>query len=88
MRLVGSLSDGRPRSIAELTRGSRLTRQAVTKHIRILERAGLLRSVRAGRESRCELDPGPMAEARAWLDSVSRQWDVALAGLKAWVEES
>jgi len=84
--LIARLSDGRPCSIAQLTLGSELTRQAITKHLRILENARLVRSVREGRESRFELDPQPLAEAREYLADVSEQWDHALARLKAFVE--
>ncbi len=78
----------RPRqSISQLTEGSRLTRQAVTKHLRVLEGAGIVRGVRAGRESLFELDPEPIHELRAYLDRVSAQWDEALARLKSFVEE-
>jgi DNA-binding transcriptional ArsR family regulator len=84
--LVARLSDGRPCSIAQLTVGSELTRQAITKHLRVLEGARLVRSVREGRESRFELDPQPIMDAREFLDSVSAQWDEALARLKEFVE--
>lgn len=84
--LIGKLSDGQPCSIAQLTVGSSLTRQAITKHLRVLEGARLVRSVREGRESRFELDPQPLAEARTYLEEVSEQWDHALARLKAFVE--
>jgi hypothetical protein len=52
-----------------------------------LERAGLVRSIRTGRESLCELDPGPLQGLKEYLDSVSRQWDQALGRLKAFVED-
>ena len=84
--LVSRLSDGAPQSIAELTAGSSLTRQAVTKHLQVLEGAGLVRSARAGRESRYALDPQPIEDAKAYLNMVSAQWDAALARLKAFVE--
>ncbi len=84
--LIARLSDGRPCSIAQLTLGSDLTRQAITKHLRILENARLVRGVREGRESRFELDPQPLAEAREYLAGVSEQWDSALSRLKAFVE--
>jgi len=86
MALVIRLSRGRPRSISELTRGSRLTRQAVTKHLRVLESAGIVRSVRAGRERRFRFDPAPIREMRQYLDFVSAQWDQSLARLKVFVE--
>ena len=69
-----------------LTEGTGLTRQAVTKHLRVLEDAGVVRSVRLGRESLFELEPHPLDDARTYLDQVSRQWDDALARLKAHVE--
>jgi DNA-binding transcriptional ArsR family regulator len=70
-----------------LTEGSRLTRQAITKHLRVLERVGIVHSIRAGRESRFEFDPEPIEEMREYLNFVSEQWDQALGRLKAFVEE-
>lgn len=84
--LVAKLSSGRPRSISQLTRGSRLTRQAITKHLRVLENAGVVHSIRAGRESLFELDPVRFSELRDYLDFVSNQWDQALDRLKSIVE--
>jgi DNA-binding transcriptional ArsR family regulator len=84
--LVAKLSRGQPRSISQLTRGSRLTRQAITKHLRILEGAGIVHSARAGRESIFEFDPEPMEEIKEYLQLVSEQWDHALFRLKAFVE--
>ena len=85
--LVARLSAGEPRSIAELTEGSSLTRQAITKHLRVLERAGVVRCERAGRESRFAFDPRPLNELHEYLDRVSRRWDEALGRLKALVED-
>jgi DNA-binding transcriptional ArsR family regulator len=84
--LVERLAAGQPRSIAELTDGSQLTRQAITKHLRVLQDAGMVRSVRAGRESRFEFEPGSLAQAQAYLQQVSAQWDRTLGRLKAFVE--
>jgi len=84
--LVAKLSQGRPCSIAQLTEGSRLTRQAITKHLKVLEDAGIVHSVHKGRESLFEFDPEPMDELRAYLDRVSAEWDQALGRLKAFVE--
>ena len=86
LSLVSELAGGRARSITQLTAGTRLTRQAITKHLQVLAAAGLVRASRAGRESRFELDPLPLAELRAYLERVSEQWDHALARLKAFVE--
>jgi DNA-binding transcriptional ArsR family regulator len=87
LALVTKLSGGELRSISDLTRGSRLTRQAVTKHLRVLEKAGLVRCSRSGRKSLFALDPEPVRELEEYLGLVSRQWDEALGRLKAFVEE-
>lgn len=87
LTLVTTLSDGAPRSISQLTQGTRLTRQAITKHLKILEDAGVLRSVRIGREVQFAFNPEPIGELKAYLDLVSRQWDDALGRLKSFVEE-
>jgi DNA-binding transcriptional ArsR family regulator len=84
--LVGKLSRGRPCSISELTEGSRLTRQAITKHLRVLEGAGIVHNVRVGRESLFEFDPEPVRGMREYLDDIAKQWDQALSRLKAFVE--
>jgi DNA-binding transcriptional ArsR family regulator len=84
--LVAKLCGGQPHSISRLTEGSKLTRQAITKHLRVLETAGIVRSVRTGRESRFEFDPEPMEGIKEYLDLVSEQWDQALSRLKSFVE--
>jgi DNA-binding transcriptional ArsR family regulator len=86
LSLVAKLCRGQPRSISQLTRGSRLTRQAITKHLRVLESAGVVHSIRSGRDSLFAFDPQPMEEIRKYLDFVSEQWDQALARLKSFVE--
>jgi DNA-binding transcriptional ArsR family regulator len=87
LALVAKLRSGRPSSISELTVGSRVSRQAITKHLRVLQKVGLVHSVRAGRESLFELDPRPIGQMQHYLDQVSKQWDQALARLKVFVEE-
>jgi len=86
LRLITRLSDGQPRSITQLTGGLGLTRQGVTKHLRVLEEAGLVSSIRAGRESQFALQPEPVAQARTYLETVSMQWDDALGRLQRFVE--
>ena len=86
LALVVRLSSGEARSIAELTAGSKLTRQAITKHLRVLERAGMVRCERAGRESRFAFDPRPVEEMRGYLEMVSAGWDAALERLRDFVE--
>jgi DNA-binding transcriptional ArsR family regulator len=85
--LVAKLCEGQPRSISQLTEGSRLTRQAITKHLRVLESAGIVHSVHAGRESLFEFELEPIANVREYLGFVSEQWDQALSRLKAFVED-
>ena len=85
--LLARLTNGEPQSISRLTSGTRLTRQAVTKHLRVLEGAGVVHSVKTGRESRFALEPKTIIDAQTYLGQVSRQWDNALARLKALVEE-
>jgi DNA-binding transcriptional ArsR family regulator len=86
LQLLARLASGRQYSIAELTEGSALTRQAITKHLRVLERAKIVHGVRRGRENLFAFDPRPLQPAREYLDHVSEQWDQALARLKAFVE--
>jgi DNA-binding transcriptional ArsR family regulator len=86
LSLLAKLGRGQRCSISQLTEGSRLTRQAVTKHLRLLERVRVVRCVRSGRECLFELDPHPVEEARDYLDGISAQWDTALARLKSFVE--
>ena len=87
LALVTRLSDGRARSIAQLSGGLRQTRQGVTKHLRVLEQAGLVRSSRVGRESQFTYVQEPVDHLRDFLRQVSDQWDQALGRLKSFVEE-
>jgi DNA-binding transcriptional ArsR family regulator len=86
LALVAKLCRGQPRSISQLTAGSRLTRQAITKHLRVLESAGVVHSLRSGRESLFAFDAEPIEEIKKYLDAVSEQWDQALSRLKLFVE--
>ncbi len=86
LSLFARLADGQRRSIAALSADTRMTRQAVTKHLRVLENAGLVASIRLGRETQFAFRPEPIADIRRYLDEVSRQWDDALERLKAFVE--
>jgi len=85
--LVSRLCDDGPMPIMRLTAGSRLTRQAITKHLRVMERAGLVHGARRGRESLWRLDQRRVRQARRYLDVISRQWDEKLARLRAFVED-
>jgi DNA-binding transcriptional ArsR family regulator len=88
LRIVLRLALGEPVSITELAAGGEITRQAVTKHLHVLESARLARGTRLGREQRWSLDRKQVEQARAFLERISQRWDDALARLKTMVEES
>lgn len=87
LSVLAKLLSGEPQSIARLTEGTHLTRQAVTKHLRVLESAGVVRSSRSGREALFLLQPRPIEDARAYLERIAQQWDDALNRLKLFVED-
>jgi len=87
LHIVARLGQGGPLPIVRLTEGTRLTRQAVTKHLNALSDAGLVKSERSGRERVWELQPRRLAEVRRYFDMISAQWDVALDRLRMLVEE-
>lgn len=87
LALIAKRCTGQRLSISRLAERSKLTRQAITKHLRVLESAGIVHSVHAGRESLFEFDLEPIAELREYLGFVSEQWDQALSRLKAFVED-
>jgi DNA-binding transcriptional ArsR family regulator len=86
LRLIHRLSSGGPGSITHLSAKSAVSRQAITKHLRVLADVGLVRSTRRGREQLWDLEPTRLADAHEYLDRISRQWDVALNRLRAFVE--
>lgn len=87
LALVASLQAGEPRSISQLAVGSALTRQAITKHLRVLEGAGIVEGVRSGREHRFRLRQEPLQQAQSYLEQVSLQWQAALARLQSFVAD-
>ena len=88
LRLVSRLCAGGPMSIARLTAGTRVTRQAVTKHLQVLAGAGLVRGRRQGRQSLWELETRQLEVARRYLDLISKRWDDTLGRLKTGLESS
>ncbi|HXV63073.1 MAG TPA: metalloregulator ArsR/SmtB family transcription factor [Vicinamibacteria bacterium] len=82
LRLVARLCSGGPQSIARLTAGTEVTRQAVTKHLLVLAEAGLVQVVRQGRESRWELEPDSLGVARRHLELISDEWTERLQALE------
>ncbi len=87
LRIVARLTQEGPMSITELTTGTHVTRQAVTKHLRRMHQAGVLRMSKHGREALWELEPASIDEAQRYLREISDQWDAALGRLKRFVEE-
>ena len=83
LSLVARLCSGEPASISLLANDSKLTRQAITKHLGVLERAGIVRSSEAGRERLFRFDPEPLQDLQQYLASVSKQWDQTVARLKS-----
>jgi DNA-binding transcriptional ArsR family regulator len=98
-RTFGALADGTRRAIlARLTGGDAtvgelaepfaISRPAISKHLRVLERAGLVQRTREGRISRCELDAQPMREAAAWVERYRVFWEGQFDALSAYLEGS
>jgi DNA-binding transcriptional ArsR family regulator len=87
LSLLRKLSGGESQSIARLSMDTNLTRQAVTKHLRVLEDAGLVSVNRIGRESLYAFRQEPISAARGYLDEVANQWGDALERLRSFVEK-
>ena len=88
LRLVAALCVGGAMSITQLTTGTDISRQAITKHLGVLAAAGLVRDVKVGRERLWEFEPAHLDEARRTLELIGQQWDHALSKLKLAVESS
>ena len=86
LQLIAVLCAGGALSIAQLTSGTAITRQAVTKHLHVLAQAGLVRDIKVGREHRWQFEPTQIEEARRSLEVIAKQWDQALQRLKIAVE--
>lgn len=87
LKLVKRLCDSGPSSITNLAEGLELTRQAVTKHLRVLEKGGLVTSSKAGREQIFSLEQKRFSVAQDYIESVSNRWDNAINRLKAHLGE-
>jgi DNA-binding transcriptional ArsR family regulator len=88
LKLVARLSADGPLSITDLTAGSKVTRQAVAKHLTVLADVGLVQGERRGRERIWQLEPVRLADARRYLDHISKDWDGALDRLKKFVDDA
>lgn len=87
LRLIAVLCAGGAMSITQLTAGTQITRQAITKHLHVLAEAGLVRDVKNGRERLWEFELDKLEEARRSLEIIAQQWDHALASLKRAIED-
>lgn len=87
LRLVNQLSQGQARSIAQLAQGLEISHQGVTKHLKVLEQAGVVQAHKVGRERRYVCEPEVLQAASAQLTRIADQWDEALANLKDFVEQ-
>ena len=88
LKLVAELCGGGTLSIAHLTQNTDISRQGVTKHLQVLAEAGVVRDIKVGRERLWQLDPARIDEARQTLEAIGREWDMALARLKSFVEKN
>jgi DNA-binding transcriptional ArsR family regulator len=86
LQIIARLCGDGPLSTVQLREGAAISRQGITKHLQALERAGLVRSGRLGRERVWELEAKRLAEIRRHLEQISSQWDEALARLRMLVE--
>jgi DNA-binding transcriptional ArsR family regulator len=86
VRLLDRLAREGRMSLTQLARGAPITRQAISRHVTVLEAAGLVTAERQGREVHLSLCPAPLAGAAAWLQQVSAAWDGALDRLARHVE--
>mgnify|MGYP001165607920 FL=1 len=86
LKLVAVLCAGGAFSIAQLTAGTDISRQGVTKHLQVLAEAGVVSDTRQGRERLYQLEPARIEDAKRTLDAIGKQWEAALGRLKAFVE--
>ena len=84
--IVTRLQDG-PATVGQLAQPFRVSRPAISKHLRVLERAGLVRRTTEGRMSRCELDPSHLHEASEWLEQYRRFWERQLDRLGTYLDK-
>src|ERR1700722_17759478 len=87
LHIVARLCGDGPMPIARLAKGAKVSRQAITKHLQVLEQAGIARGSRVGREYIWGLRTQRLSEVQRYLNQISHQWDAAVERLRAMVEE-
>jgi DNA-binding transcriptional ArsR family regulator len=80
--VLEAVAERGPLTPTELAGPAGISRQAVSKHLGVLEHAGLVRTERVGREARYEVIPGSLDPASVWLDRVGAAWDRRLTRLR------
>lgn len=83
--ILARLAEG-DSTVGELARPFEISRPAISKHLRVLERAGLVQRARDGRVSRCALDAGPMRDAALWVETYREFWESQLDSLQEYLE--
>jgi DNA-binding transcriptional ArsR family regulator len=86
-RAILTRLDGEELLVSQLAEPFDISLQAVSKHIQVLARAGLVVQERTGRISRCRLDAGPIYHAAFWLNRYSKYWQTQFDTLAAWLDE-
>ena len=84
--MLARLAQG-PATVGELGEPFEMTKGAVTKHVKVLERSGLLKRDVQGRIHRCEIDPVPLGEAEAWMEGVRAFWEDRFDALAGYLNE-
>jgi DNA-binding transcriptional ArsR family regulator len=87
LAIVAQLCAGGPLPTIQLKARTEISRQAITKHLRILEEAGLVKSDRVGRDRAWRIEPYQLARTRDYLERISAQWDARIERLRAFVED-
>src|SRR6201984_1493747 len=79
--------DGQDFLVSELAEPFAISLQAVSRHIQVLVKAGLVKQERTGRISRCRLDAGPIYQAAVWINQYSKYWQSQFETLAAWLDQ-
>jgi DNA-binding transcriptional ArsR family regulator len=85
-RILEHLADGE-RCVTDIARPYRMSLPAVSKHLRVLEKAGLIRRQRQGRVHRLKLEARPMKDAQEWIEAYRRFWEESFDRLETYLKE-
>ena len=85
-RILEHLAGG-DRCVTDLARPYRMSLPAVSKHLRVLERAGLVRRKRDGRVHHLKLEAGPMQQAQAWIEEYRKFWEASFDRLEQYLKQ-